>query len=364
MSLGSSIAFGVVWFVLFTLMLGGISSAPWLPTRKRERKALADAVPVKAGQKVYDLGCGDGAMLFALADREPNARYVGYEIAVLPLVIGFFRKLFRDARYRNVSLRFGDLFGADLSDADVVFVFLLEKAYPKLREKFARELRARTTVVFEAWPLRGVPHERVIRNGNNDLPTYAYTGASIAASLRPRPAHMIGISGSWRTWDAAMEKDVRSFVRDAITQGKGVVTGGALGVDQFTTEEALSADPSCSRIVIAVPGSLAAYYAHLRAWARGHDTGDPDISIEEVERIIATIDAVAKANPQAIVDCPGVAAEDIGKEAYYERNTVVVALSDELVAFQANNSGGTQDTIDKARAIGMPVTVRSYTIPT
>jgi len=45
---------------------------------------------------------------------------------------------------------------------------------------------------------------------------------------------------------------------------------------------------------------------------------------------------------------------------YYLRNQDVVDVADELLAFQVNASGGTQDTVDKARLKGMPVVVFTY----
>ena len=50
------------------------------------------------------------------------------------------------------------------------------------------------------------------------------------------------------------------------------------------------------------------------------------------------------------------------KEVYFARNSLIVELADELMAFQVNKSAGTQDTIDKARLKGIPVSVREYTV--
>ncbi len=52
----------------------------------------------------------------------------------------------------------------------------------------------------------------------------------------------------------------------------------------------------------------------------------------------------------------------VGKDSYYHRNFKVVDASDELLAFQANQSQRIQDTISKARDKGIPVTVFSYKI--
>jgi hypothetical protein len=47
----------------------------------------------------------------------------------------------------------------------------------------------------------------------------------------------------------------------------------------------------------------------------------------------------------------------VNTATYYLRNQDVVDTADELLAFQVNASAGTQDTVDKARLKGIPVTV-------
>jgi hypothetical protein len=45
---------------------------------------------------------------------------------------------------------------------------------------------------------------------------------------------------------------------------------------------------------------------------------------------------------------------------YYLRNQDVVDVADELLAFQVNASGGTQDTVARARTKGIPVVMFTY----
>lgn len=174
------------WVPLLTLGIGGISAAPWVPSLKRERKAVAEGVPVRAGAKVYDLGSGDGSMLFAMAERYPDARYVGYEIAIPPWLIGLARKLFGGKKYVNVSLRYGDLFGRDVSDGDFVFVYLLQKAYPRIVKKFAAEAKDDAVIVIEGWAIPGVTFDRKIAV-ERGLPMFVYSGASFRRAQHQEP---------------------------------------------------------------------------------------------------------------------------------------------------------------------------------
>jgi SAM-dependent methyltransferase len=169
----------VIVFLLIAFAAGGLSAAPWVPTRRREREVLLKEIPIQPGQVVYDLGCGDGIVLFQLAAHQPDARYIGIEVAPVPLLIGLVRKLIAGAKAKNVTLRLRDLFGLSYRDADVVFIFLLSDSYPKLMKKLAGTLKPDARVVVEAWPLPGIEAERVIRE-EGKLPMYVYRGRQLS----------------------------------------------------------------------------------------------------------------------------------------------------------------------------------------
>jgi hypothetical protein len=170
----------------------------------------------------------------------------------------------------------------------------------------------------------------------------------------------IGISGTWRTTNRQVEQDVRAAVRAIISAGDGIVSGGATGVDYFAADEALKLYSDGSRLRVAIPSTFGNYIGHLQAWADGYDTGDPSVSRQEIGRLISQLNGLKTASPASIVEGPDIPALDIDQKAYDERSSVVAVLADELVAFSVNNSTGTQDTINKARAAGKKVSVYSY----
>jgi precorrin-6B methylase 2 len=162
--------------LLVGLAVGGFSAAPWLPTKRRDRRALLGRLRVEPGSVVYDLGCGDGAVLFDLAAREPGATYIGYEIAALPWLLGQLRRLFGPAANRRVRLRLRDFYGQPLDAADLVFIFLLDTSYPHVIKKLrAAHLHPNARIVVEAWPLPALTPAEVIRDPGC-LPLYVYLG--------------------------------------------------------------------------------------------------------------------------------------------------------------------------------------------
>ena len=115
------------------------------------RKAIAtfidlipDSTDGKIG-KIVDLGAGWGTLAYPIAERFPNATVVGYELSPLPWLYSRLKGMF--VRRPNLSLNRQSVFKADLSDVDVVVVYLHPAAMRKLGPKFERELRPGTLVL-------------------------------------------------------------------------------------------------------------------------------------------------------------------------------------------------------------------------
>lgn len=162
------------------------------------------------------------------------------------------------------------------------------------------------------------------------------------------------VSGSWRNGAALVEQDVRSEVRAVIAAGEGIVTGGALGVDYIATDEAMKQDPSGASLKIILPTPLSVYIRHYFNRA-----AEGVITEQLAKELSAQLTSVHAANPQAIIEMDF---DKCNEETYYARNSAVVEAADALLAFQVNGSKGTQDTIDKAVARGLPVKHRTYKV--
>jgi predicted RNA methylase len=133
--------------------------------------ALAD---IKAGERVYDLGCGDGRLVFAAADN--GAEAIGIEIFILPYLYAWLKSLFFKPKSGSAKILFGDLFNYDISGADAVFIFLLDKSYGRLVEKFKKELKPGTRVVVGCWEIKEWKDKLIKEDkpSDNKLPMYLY----------------------------------------------------------------------------------------------------------------------------------------------------------------------------------------------
>ena len=164
----------------------------------------------------------------------------------------------------------------------------------------------------------------------------------------------IAISGSWRKTNKQVEDDVRCIIRQIVANGDGVVTGGALGVDYFATDEILKYDAHAKRIKVYLPTTLEIYSAHYRKRA-----GEGVITINQADALIEQLNALKLANPNALIEGHFT---EVTQEIYYERDQWVIDAADELLAFHVNNSRGVEDTTERARKKGIPIKALVYSI--
>jgi len=115
------------------------------PTAPDVVQAMLSLANVRAGETVYDLGCGDGRIVIA-AVRERGAHGVCVDID--PRRIAESRENARRAGVED-RIRFlnQDLFTTEIGDADVVMLFLYPDLNLKLRPRLQRELKPGTRIV-------------------------------------------------------------------------------------------------------------------------------------------------------------------------------------------------------------------------
>lgn len=157
------------FMILLTALFGVLSGAPYLPTKKRDVERMIKLAGIKPGERIYDLGCGDGRIVFAAA--KAGAEAIGAEVFILPYLYARLKSIW----HKNSAILYGDYYNFDLAGADAVFVFLTPKAYPKLARKLERELRPGARVVVSCWPIDQLRDKLAAHDKTaTDLPLYLY----------------------------------------------------------------------------------------------------------------------------------------------------------------------------------------------
>lgn len=142
-------------FLLFCFSFVLLFGAPYLPTLNKNMQVALDLIDLKPGQTLLELGCGDGRVLVAAAQRGWQA--IGYELNPLLVLVC---KL-RTWRYRRlVTVRFANFWQAKLPVTDGIFVFVMQRHMNRLNTKIVQEARKPIKLVSFAFTIPGVKPTR------------------------------------------------------------------------------------------------------------------------------------------------------------------------------------------------------------
>lgn len=124
---------------------------PFVPTPQEVVEAMLKLAQVKRTDLVYDLGCGDGRIVITAA-QQYGVRGVGIDIN--PERITEARENAKKAGVSHlVTFREQDLFEADVSEATVVTLYLLQSVNLKIRPKLEQQLRPGARIVSHSFDM-------------------------------------------------------------------------------------------------------------------------------------------------------------------------------------------------------------------
>lgn len=149
-----------------------IKGAPFVPTPMLRVQKMLKLANIKKDEKVFDIGCGDGRMVY-LAAKEYGAKATGLELS--PLV--YFLAKIRQLLWRSkAKILFRDFHSYSLQDADVVVCYLLPETLINLQSKLEKELKKGARVVSYAFKVGDwqESHREERDTVNNMAPIWVY----------------------------------------------------------------------------------------------------------------------------------------------------------------------------------------------
>lgn len=138
----------LIFFLLLILSMIWPPDSPWAPwwrTNKKIARAACKLAKITNKDIVYELGSGDAGFLLT-AVKEFSAKGIGIEID--PLRVFIARLLVRKNCFSDkIKIIKGDFFKQNLSEATIVFVYLVPKTLEKLKPKLLKELKPGTKII-------------------------------------------------------------------------------------------------------------------------------------------------------------------------------------------------------------------------
>ncbi len=136
-----------IWGVFLLVTSRGFSTAPTVASTGAAKKALltdigARLTRAKKTQTVMDLGSGYGTLLIPLARQFPQHHFIGYEWGFVAYCICKIRCI----GIKNITLYRRDFFTADISNANIIVLFLIPFLMKRMEQKCQAEARTKTII--------------------------------------------------------------------------------------------------------------------------------------------------------------------------------------------------------------------------
>lgn len=131
----------------------GKELAPYFPSPKIVVRKMLDVVELKSGERMFDLGSGDGRIVI-MAAKEFKARATGVELAS-NLVVRSRGAIQKAGLEKIADIIEGDFTKQDYTAADVVTLYLLPEANAILAPILTKQLKPGTRVVAHDFPVPG-----------------------------------------------------------------------------------------------------------------------------------------------------------------------------------------------------------------
>ena len=161
----------ILLYMMVTELINFVqTNVPFVPTSKVDLLNMIKRVGITSNDYVYDIGSGNGKVLFAVEDAVPGVRTKGFQRGGWTQVYAKLRKRFT---YSSVELETGDFFKFSWADATIIYGYLYPFLMERVGGKAKKECRVGTKIVIRDFPIPNLKlHESWTTPSNHTIYVY------------------------------------------------------------------------------------------------------------------------------------------------------------------------------------------------
>jgi 16S rRNA A1518/A1519 N6-dimethyltransferase RsmA/KsgA/DIM1 with predicted DNA glycosylase/AP lyase activity len=125
------------------------TEVPYVPSEKLFKKAI-EYLEIKKGDKVLDIGSGDGRVLFYASKKYPEAEFVGVERRVSLVLFSNIKKIILNRK--NLTFIRENAHNHDLSEYNKIYMYLIPAFTDKLLLKKNDNFKKETCILSFHFP--------------------------------------------------------------------------------------------------------------------------------------------------------------------------------------------------------------------
>jgi hypothetical protein len=163
----------MVFIFLFIMLVASLAAAlyattavyaairtrvPYVPTLSADIPFLVKEFPITKNDTVYDLGSGNGRVVFAI-ERDSGARVAGGELILYLHLLSLVKRWWYKSQAR---FYFGNFHKIPLKDATIIYVYLFPRLLPHVLERVRAECLPGTKIISRDFEIDGIEPIRVI----------------------------------------------------------------------------------------------------------------------------------------------------------------------------------------------------------
>lgn len=178
----SLIVFFLLTGLIFIFTSHTLSPVPYFPTNKKDLPLILESLELKKDQIVFDLGAGDGIVLFEAAklacEEKLDTTFVGVEINPVLTLILKLRRLMNPNR-NHIKIKFRDMFTMNYQkhirheDIEAVFYLYISPWYlGKALERIKTVKNKKKRIVSYFYPIKSLSEVEKVQHGVHTIYTY------------------------------------------------------------------------------------------------------------------------------------------------------------------------------------------------
>lgn len=157
----------ILFFLLHSAYTIFKVKVPWAKTPRDNFTKIFSNISIPKNSLIYDLGCGDGEFLF-FAERN-GYKAIGYELSIYPFLKCLIKKILSGSA---IKIKRKNFFKENLKDANLIFIFLVDKVMEKLKNKLIQNLKPGTIVISYGFKIPDWKIDKIL--DTNPSETYFY----------------------------------------------------------------------------------------------------------------------------------------------------------------------------------------------
>jgi len=145
--------------------------APFISSKQPVIERVVNELMINDDSIIYELGSGRAPFLREVRNKNKQARLMGIEQEWLPYIISQIQNSFAKTK---VVFKRGDLFKADIGEADIIYCYLNVGMMEKLENKFIKEAKPGAVIVSNRFAMPEKEPFKVLEFDNKSDKVYLY----------------------------------------------------------------------------------------------------------------------------------------------------------------------------------------------